>query len=137
MNIGTGTKNEAGHLEFNAVSLPFLRAEKFVLVKLEKTKDRSPDYAVHLGSAEGQRIGAVWKETPRGGGDPYLAGHVESPAFATGRLRFAIFSAKDDSRKGQLDMVWNADRDQPAARPAAAAADSAPTADPDGDEIPF
>jgi uncharacterized protein (DUF736 family) len=136
MTISTGQKNESGHLEFNAVSLPFLRAEKFVLVKLEKTKDRSPDYAVHLGSAEGQRIGAVWKETPRGGGDPYLAGHVESPAFATGRLRFAIFSAKDDSRKGQLDMVWNADRDQPAAKPAAAAADSAPAAEGD-DDIPF
>jgi len=133
MNIGIGTKNEAGHLEFPTVVLPFLRAEKVVLVKVEKSKERSPDYAIHLGDATGPRCGAIWKETPRRGGDAYLAGHIESPIFTGGRLRIAIFAAKDDARKGQLDMVWNSEREH--------LADPAPTAGAappdDGDDIPF
>ena len=124
MNIGTGQKNESGHLEFNAVSLPFLRAEKVVLVKAEKNKDNSPDYHIHLSTADGPRCGAIWKRTPNGGGDPYLQGSLESPAFPGGRANIAIFASKDEAAKGQLDMVWSPPKTQTAATHAATDEDS-------------
>jgi uncharacterized protein (DUF736 family) len=137
MNIAIGIKNDAGHLQFT-INLPFLRPEPVVLVKQEKTKERSPDYAVHLGNATGARIGAVWKETSRDRGTSYLAGHIESPAFAASgyRLQFAIFAATEESRKGQLDMVWTPPKERPAAGPGESAAGAATAAD-DGDDIPF
>ena len=114
MNIGTGTKNEAGHLEFPTVAFPFLRAEKVVLVKAEKTKDASPDYQIHLGTADGPRCGAIWKRTPNGGGDAYLQGTLESPAFPGGRAAIAIFASKDEAAKASLDMVWSPPKTQTA-----------------------
>ena len=131
MNIGIGTKNEAGHLEFPTVAFPFLRAERVVLVKAEKTKDASPDYQIHLGTADGPRCGAIWKRTPNGGGDAYLQGTLESPAFPGGRAAIAIFASKDEAAKGQLDMVWSPPKNQPTTP-----AHQAPAAEGD-DEIPF
>lgn len=109
MRIGIGKKEgEAGHLCF-AVRVPFLVPVQLELHReTEKRSDRSPDYAVMI---EGQRAGALWKRTPNNGGDPFLSGMVESPAFSGGKLEVAVFAAKEPERKGEMDMVWRPARE--------------------------
>lgn len=96
----------------------------------------------------GERCGALWKTTPRNGGDEYLEGNLESPVFPGGKVRVAVFKSKHEDRKGQLDLVWTPpreDRDRPASggscgtsqgyAPGTGSANPAPAGD--DDEIPF
>ena len=137
MRIGIGQKEgEAGALHFS-VRIPFLAPVQLTLHKeTEKRSDRSPDYAVII---EGQRSGALWKRTPNNGGEAFLSGMIESPAFAGGKLEVAVFAAKEDDRKGQMDMVWRPARDDDRAGGGGAghqAPAPAPPSDED-DDIPF
>lgn len=135
MRIGIGKKEgEAGHLHF-AVRIPFLSPVQLVLQKEEqKRSDRSPDYSVMI---EGQRAGALWKRTPNNGGPAFLSGMIESPAFAGGKLEVAIFAAKEDERKGEMDMVWRPARDEAPQGGNGGGESGAQVAVDDDDEIPF
>lgn len=133
MNIGQGFKNPDGDIVMT-VSMPFLKEEVITLRKVaDKRSDRAPDYEIHLGPH--RRIGALWKRTPKNGGDPFLSGTMESPAFgASGKIEVAVFAVRGDtSRPNGMDLVWRAPREQaggPGAGGSAAAED-------DEDGIPF
>lgn len=108
MRIGTGKKNAAtGNLEF-VVKIPFLGSEAVLLVRQEKKAESSPDYAIEIG---GMRVGAVWRRTPRGGGEAFLSGPMESPVFPGGKIEIAIFASKDEDRKGEMDVLWSPPRE--------------------------
>lgn len=99
MRIGIGKKSEQG-LRFD-VDIPGLAPFPIDLVRSGQTSDRAPDWhAVY----RGERCGAFWKKVPRGGGEAFLSGHLESPAFPGGRLEVAIFTAK--AAGSQKDMIW-------------------------------
>ena len=133
MTIGTGSKNAEGNLEL-LITIPFAHPETLTLIKVtEKAKETSPDYLIHLGGPIGLRVGAAWRNVPKGGGDAYLSGQIESPAlhWLGYRLEIAIFGAKQENRKGWLDVVWS---------PPKSREESAPAPRSDGeaeDDIPF
>lgn len=134
MRIAIGTKRASGSYQFPVV-IPFLASATIEIARAEKAKDTAPDWAVtHLG----ERCGAFWERTPRAGGDTFLSGHIESPAFPGGRLEVAIFIVREGERRGEMDMIWSPPRDRPVST-SAASATSAPTstAGPDDDDIPF
>jgi uncharacterized protein (DUF736 family) len=140
MRIAIGKKQASGRYQFQ-VAAPFLPADTIEIGEAEKTKDNAPDWVV---THHGERCGAFWKRTPRGGGDTFLSGHLESPAFPGGKLEVAIFILRDGERRGEMDMIWSPPRDRNGSAgsnqgSASAPATSAPTstAGADDDDIPF
>ena len=133
--IGIGKKIDDTTLRF-AVQIPFLAPVTMDLRKVATPQPGWPDWKIYLADAE---VGAVWKRTPKEAGKPaYLSGHIESPVFSQGRASIAIFPAKEESRKGQLDMVWSAPKvrheDQRAGTDRASGTAPSPE---DEDDIPF
>lgn len=133
--IGIGKKIDDTTLRF-AVQIPFLAPVTLDLRKVADPQQGWPDWKIYLADAE---VGAVWKRTAkRTGGAPYLSGHMESPVFSGGRASIAIFGAKEDERRGQMDMVWSAPKarheDRGTAAPGSAASAAAPDED---DDNPF
>ena len=57
----------------------------------------------------GERCGAMWRRTPKAGGESYLSGHIESPIFPGGKLEVAAFVAKVGG-EGLMDLVWTPPR---------------------------
>ena len=139
MRIAIGKKQTSGRYQFQ-VAAPFLPAATIEIGKAEKTKDNAPDWAV---THHGERCGALWERTPRGGGDTFLSGHLESPAFPGGKLEVAIFIIREGDRRGEMDMIWSPPRDRNGSAPinqganAPTNSDPASTAGADDDDIPF
>lgn len=137
MRIGIGKKSETG-LRFD-VDIPGLAPFAIDLEKNPTPGDRQPDWHAYYA---GQRCGAFWKKVPRAGGEAFLSGALESPAFPGGRLEVAIFTAKQAG--SQKDMIWNPRREE---RSTSSTTQSAPdrTTAPapescgteDDDDIPF
>lgn len=135
MRIGIGKKSEHG-LRFD-VDIPGLAPFPVELVRSEQTSERAPDWHA---TYRGDRCGAFWKKIPRGGGEAFLSGHLESPAFPGGRLEVAIFAAKESG--SQKDMIWRPRLEE---KPGASEKSSAPAqapapaerGDEGEDEIPF
>ena len=123
MRIGIGKKSGDG-FTFE-VRIPFLAPATLDLHLVEHPGERAPHWHILHG---GERCGALWRRVPKGGGDAFLSGHIESPLFPGGKLEIAIFAAKEGS--GQKDMVW---RPRESERPAT---ESHPSPASDGDE-PF
>lgn len=137
MRIAIGKKQASGSYLFQ-VAIPFLNAISIEISKVtEKSKDNAPDWNI---THHGERCGALWRREPRGGGESFLSGQIESPVFPGDRLDIAIFLARDETRKGEMDMVWSPSRDRQASTSPQQSAASAPgsTAPPaDDDDIPF
>lgn len=137
MRIAIGKKSDTG-LRFE-VDIPGLIPFEIDLEKSNLQSDRAPDWnAVY----KGQRCGAFWKKIPKGGGEAFLSGHLESPIFPGGRLEVAIFVAKESG--SQKDMVWSPRREETRAEspsepsPSRQTQQSAPPAyDPGDDDILF
>ena len=145
MRIAIGRKNpDDGRLRF-AVNIPFLAPALISLAKVENPTGNQPGWNAYHGN---ERCGAFWVKTPNGGGDPFLSGHIESPLFPGGRLEVAIFSAKEENRRGEKDMVWSPARDRDrgattstssttSTNSTTSSGSSAPAATGDDDDIPF
>lgn len=137
MRIGIGKRLEAGRLRFE-VSAPGLAP---FAVELEKAPggggERAPDW---YATFHGERCGAFWRKVPKGGGEAYLSGNLESPVFAGGRLEVTVFTAREAG--SHMDMVWRPERmtrraDEQDYGQAQAAVPQAAAADTDGDTPPF
>jgi hypothetical protein len=78
---------------------------------------------------------------PKAGGEAYLSGVLEGPAFSEGRLEVAVFAAKREG--SQKDLVWRPrqERAEGAERPARTEATAVPPPVSRGaeedDDIPF
>lgn len=108
MRIGIGTKLEEGKYAFT-VAAPFLPSAQ---ITMERNAEQTGDQPRYHFAAGGERCGAMWKRTPRGGGDTFLQGHIESPVFPEGKLHVAAFVSKEGAH--QMDLVWSAPRKQAA-----------------------
>lgn len=143
MTIGQGFKTESGDLDL-LINPPGLAPTRLILVKqTNKPKERSPDYLAFVDSPTGIRVGAAWRNEPRGGGAPYLSLSLESPAYhwlPDCRLEAAVFATKE-GRKGQVEVVWNPPKpkDRPAENAGAGASsgDGATARSEEEDDIPF
>jgi uncharacterized protein (DUF736 family) len=139
MRIAIGRKNpDDGRLHF-AVNIPFLAPALIELAKVENPIGNQPGWNAYHGN---ERCGAFWVKTPNAGGDPFLSGHIESPLFPGGRLEVAIFSAKEENRRGEKDMVWSPPRERASTTQASTSSttssgSTAPAAADDDDDIPF
>lgn len=77
------------------------------MLKNESENPSAPRYQFFYG---GEKCGAMWRRTPKGGGESYLSGHIESPVFPGGKLDVAAFVAKEGG-EGLMDLVWNPPRE--------------------------
>lgn len=135
MNVGTGQKNSKGHLEF-VISFPLMAEFRLILKanpEAGRTDKNYPAFHCHIGR---QQCGAVWKKTSKGGVD-YLQGHIKSPAFAAGMASLTIFKSQEESRRGEMDVLWEPPR--PETRRESAPPHSGQASPPDAgdDDIPF
>ena len=105
MRIGIGTKLEDGKFQF-AVAAPFLPALQVSMERNDSEVANAPRYHFLYG---GERCGAMWRRTPKAGGESYLSGHIESPIFPGGKLEVAAFVAKVGG-EGLMDLVWTPPR---------------------------
>lgn len=105
MRIGIGTKVGEGKFDFT-VAAPCLPAAQLSMVRNESTAENAPRYHFLYG---GEKCGAMWRRTPKGGGESYLSGQIESPVFPGGKLDVAAFVAKEGG-EGLMDLVWSAPR---------------------------
>ena len=110
MRIGIGTKIDEGKFAFT-VAAPFLPSVKLEMVRNSNpTNEQAPRYHFLYGE---ERCGAMWRRTPKGGGESYLSGQLESPLFPGGRLEVAAFVSKVGG-EGLMDLVWSPPRKQEA-----------------------
>jgi uncharacterized protein (DUF736 family) len=136
MRIGIGKRSETG-LRFD-VDIPGLAPFPIDLEKNPQPGERGPDW---LALYRGERCGALWKRVPKAGGEAYLSGVLEGPAFPEGRLEVAVFAAKREG--SQKDLVWRPrqERAEGAERPARTEATAVPPPVSRGaeedDDIPF
>jgi uncharacterized protein (DUF736 family) len=136
MRIGIGKRSETG-LRFD-VDIPGLAPFAIDLEKNPQQAERGPDW---IALYRGERCGALWKRVPKAGGEAYLSGNLEGPAFPDGRLEIAVFTAKREG--SQKDMVWRPRQekagagDQPARRDATSVQPPASRGSEEDDEIPF
>jgi uncharacterized protein (DUF736 family) len=135
MRIGIGKRSETG-LRFD-VDIPGLAPFPLDLEKNPQPGERAPDW---LALYRGERCGALWKRVPKAGGEAYLSGVIEGPAFPEGRLEVAVFTAKREG--SQKDLVWRPrqERSETSERPGRSQA--APVQEPvsrgeEEDDIPF
>lgn len=105
MRIGIGTKVEEGKFAFT-VAAPFLPSVQLSMERNTSEAENAPRYHFLYG---GERCGAMWRRTPKGGGDVYLSGHLESPFFAGGKIDVAAFVSKDGG-DSVMDLVWSVPR---------------------------
>lgn len=119
------------------IAAPGLTPFTLELHRVENPRDRSPDWELRHA---GERCGALWKRKARESGVEFLSGPLESPVFPGGKIEIAVWKAKDEGRRGELDLTWNPPRGEErsgggersatqGAAPAAAAEDE--------DDIPF
>jgi uncharacterized protein (DUF736 family) len=112
MRIGIGTKTDEGEFAFT-VAAPFLPAMQLTMERnTNATNGQAPRYHFFYGE---ERCGAMWRRTPKGGGESYLSGQLESPVFPGGRLEVAAFVSKVGG-EGLMDLVWSPPRKQESAR---------------------
>ena len=136
MRIGIGKRSETG-LRFD-VDIPGLAPFAIDLEKNPQQAERAPDWVALY---RGERCGALWKRVPKAGGEAYLSGNLEGPAFPDGRLEIAVFTAKREG--SQKDMVWRPRQekagtgDQPATRESPSVQPPASRGSEEDDEIPF
>lgn len=141
MTIGNGFKTESGDLDL-LINPPGLAPTRLILVKqTNKPKERSPDYLAFVDSPAGIRVGAAWRNEPRGGGAPYLSLAIDSPAYhwlPDCRLEAAVFAAKE-GRKGQVEVVWTPmkPKDRPAENTGAPSDNGGSAPSEEEDDIPF
>lgn len=135
MNVGTGSKNADGQLEF-IVQFPLMQEFRLFLIGNPKAgpENNLPAFHCHIGR---HQAGAVWKKTSSKSGIDYLQGHLESPVFSGGKARITIFKATEDERRGQMDVLWEPPKDAPAAAKPAPAAGNSGGMDMAEDDIPF
>ena len=105
MRIGLGTKVGEGRFDFT-VAAPCLPAAQLSMVRNDSTVENAPRYHFLYGE---ERCGAMWRRTPKAGGESYLSGHIESPVFPGGKLEVAAFVSKVGG-EGLMDLVWSAPR---------------------------
>ena len=105
MRIGLGTKVGEGRFDFT-VAAPCLPAAQLSMVRNDSAVENAPRYHFLYGE---ERCGAMWRRTPKGGGESYLSGHIESPVFPGGKLEVAAFVAKVGG-EGLMDLVWSPPR---------------------------
>lgn len=106
MRIGIGKKQESGAIAFD-VDIPGLAPFPVWLERNETPGERGPAW---IATYRGERCGALWKRVPKQGGEAFLSGVLESPAFSGGRLEVAVFVAKNGP--GHMDMVWRPEQDR-------------------------
>lgn len=132
MRIGIGKKNNSGGFTFE-ISIPFLEPCSLDIAKVENPKDKQPHWYVYF---QGERCGALWRRTPRAGGDDFLSGQIESPLFPGQELPIAIFNSEVP---GQKNMTWRPRGDSqdraPEAKPAQKETVAAAVSE--DDDIPF
>ena len=129
MRIGKGKKIGEGHFRFTVV-VPFLNVFELEMVKAENRGERSPSYQF---LCNGERCGAMWTRTPKGGGDRFLSGVIETPVFPGGKIEVASFVSKEEGH--EMDLAWSPQRDAPAPAQGSAPQGSAPQGS--DDDIPF
>lgn len=137
MRIGKGYRNGEGLLF--KLSIPFLAPCEVILTKVENPGERQPHWYVNH---QGERCGALWRRVPKNGGEAFLSGQIESPAFPSGKIDVAVFNSKET---GHLkDMTWRPAEERREASPPAS--DSGSTGETSGsdhrggdddDDIPF
>ena len=110
MRIGLGTKVGEGRFDFT-VAAPCLPAAQLSMVRNDSTVENAPRYHFVYGD---ERCGAMWRRTPKGGGESYLSGHLESPVFPGGKLEVAAFVSKTDA--ALMDLVWSVPRGSSSAK---------------------
>lgn len=136
MRIGIGKRSETG-LRFD-VDIPGLAPFVIELEKNPQQGERGPDW---LALYRGERCGALWKRLPKAGGEAYLSGNLEGPAFPDGRLEIAVFTAKREG--SQKDMVWRPRQEKADSSDRSARTEPASVQPPasrgseEDDEIPF
>jgi uncharacterized protein (DUF736 family) len=117
MRIGIGTKSEEGKFVFT-VAAPFLPSAQLTMERNNSEVANAPRYHWFFG---GERCGAMWRRTPKEGGESYLSGNIESPLFPGGKIDVAAFVAKTGG-EGLMDLVWNVPRQGSNGREVAAGA---------------
>lgn len=96
-----------------------MRPFDFKMAKVkEKKQENSPDYEIYLfvNNAKEKfrqpKIGALWKKQSETTGEPYMSGHIESPAFLNGTIYIAITKAKpffeNENVTWLYDILWSA-----------------------------
>ena len=125
----------------------FGTSAKFTMSKNKSENENAPAYNIYAHNEKGwinrkQKVGALWMQ--QHDGQDFMAGHIETPMVATGKLNISLWKSKPLYDNEVVD--WMYDVNWKAYNPNAAKAGEAggttpnyetPDIDIDEDEIPF